>query len=140
MEVYLSNDLLLDHLEKCDIFAIGVDNKKINIHIPKEITLEMSIERPDRRILGPYKYELINSNNEFVYTFNLQNIVFRKVGDVQCTLRIVDSNSEVKIVNFIFHNLYAVPSYTDETDATLESVQADILNIYSILRTGGYNQ
>lgn len=139
MDVYLTEKLQIEMVDNVDFFAVGVDNRKVIIHIPIKIDLEMSVERPDKRILGPYKYDLIEAANEYMYVFNLQEIAFRQVGDMQFTLRITDDTKAVYIVNVIAHNSYAVPAFSDVDNLTLESVQQDILNIYSILQTGGYN-
>ena len=130
MDIYLTSDLKIDHYNNPDFYAIGTDNRIININVPTAVGIELSIERPDHRLLGPFSYSYSEkSSTHTIYSFRLSELIFRKTGDIQATLRLTDDSGVIHVVNFTFYNHIAIPAYPDEELTDNLTLKQDILNL-----------
>lgn len=132
IRVYLKDDLSVERVDGTTLLFVGVDKVKFEVYSKQEIDCDLIFERPDGYVYGPVTRDEESSSvgGLRVNKFTLDATLFRKVGPIQCSIRMY-IDGQTKIAYCIFENLKAVNKHQITGSATVDDIRIKVesLNI-----------
>lgn len=130
IKLYLKEDLTFDKIIGSEVVAVGTKNLKLLVYAPKQIDCDLLFLRPDGLRIGPITRTREYSVDQYrVNEFLLSELIFRKAGEIQCSIRITKDGTTFPAY-FTFNNKYAVPEFNiNKNDTDAIALQLEVTNV-----------